>query len=364
MNDAHLVEACLEGDYRAYAALVNRYRYPVFGLCLSYVKDFDAAEDAAQEALVGAYLKLESLSEPQHFGPWLRKIAANHCRMWLRRQRRQVALDEERQQLVDPAPSPAAQVLAHEHRHQTLAAVARLSRPQQQAIVLFYLEDLSLKQVATFLDVSVATVEQRLYRARLRLKEEMLNMVKENLNQHQLPEDFTREVIEEALARGEELLEERSWSQARREFARIAAALPEHPQAHRGLALAFDGEVREALNQEAHFADRQLLDDAFAALHKAYELGAYDEKIVRSIGRLYSDYGRHEEGGEFLEKAASRLDDWRRSVLLYKMAIAVYYHAHYTDRGNNMEACVRCHRRARKLVPTDVAALRFGSRPA
>ena len=88
MNDAQLVEACLEGDHRAYAVLVDRDRYPVFGLCLSYVKDFDAAEDAAQEALIAAYLKLESLPEPQKFGPWLRTIAANQCRMWLRRQRR------------------------------------------------------------------------------------------------------------------------------------------------------------------------------------------------------------------------------------------------------------------------------------
>ena len=72
MNDAQLVEACLEGDHRAYAVLVDRYRYPVFGLCLSYIKDFDAAEDAAQEALIAAYLKLESLPEPQKFGPWLR----------------------------------------------------------------------------------------------------------------------------------------------------------------------------------------------------------------------------------------------------------------------------------------------------
>jgi RNA polymerase sigma-70 factor (ECF subfamily) len=109
VNDAQLVKACLEGDYRAYTALVDRYRYPVFGLCLSYVRDFDAAQDAAQEALVGAYLKLESLPEPQHFGPWLRKIAANHCRMWLRHTRRQVALDEQHT-LVDPTPSPVAQL--------------------------------------------------------------------------------------------------------------------------------------------------------------------------------------------------------------------------------------------------------------
>ena len=160
MNDAQLVEACLEGDHRAYAVLVNRYRYPVFGLCLSYVKDFDAAEDAAQEALIAAYLKLESLPEPQKFGPWLRTIAANQCRMWLRRQRRQVAFDEE-MAVVDPAPSPAEQVLVRERRQRVLAAVSRLSRPQQQAVVLFYLEGLSLKRIAAFLDVAVPTIEQR-----------------------------------------------------------------------------------------------------------------------------------------------------------------------------------------------------------
>ena len=358
VNDAHLVEACLEGDYRAYAALVDRYRYPVFGLCLSYVKDFDAAEDAAQEALINAYLKLESLPEPQSFGPWLRTIAANYCRMWLRRQRRQVCFDEERAP-ADPALSPAAQVLVRERRQQVLAAVARLSRVQQQAVVLFYLEDLSLAQIAAFLEVSVATVEQRLYRARRRLKEEMLNMVEENLQDHHLPADFTREIMAEALSRGEQLLTERSWSQARKAFNRVAAAVPDHREAHRGLALAFDGETREALKSEnGHFADDRLLDDTFAALHKAYELGADDEMIIRSIGRLYSHWGRHREGGEFLEAAASRIDDWQQSVPLYGMAIAVYYHAHYTDRGDNMEACVRCHRRRRELVPADWPARR------
>ena len=352
MNDAQLVEACLEGDHRAYTVLVNRYRYPVFGLCLSYVKDFDAAEDAAQEALVAAYLKLESLPEPQKFGPWLRTIAANQCRMWFRRQRRQVAFDEE-MAVVDPAPSAAEQVLVRERRQRVLAAVSRLSRLQQQAVVLFYLEGLSLKRIAAFLNVAVPTVEQRLYRARRHLKEEMTTMVKENLQEHRLPEDFTREVVQEALARGRHLLQERQWPEARKAFNRIAAAVPDHLEAHRGLALAFDGETREALRQDAHFSDGHLLDNTFTALHKVCELGSDDPEIARALGRLYSHYGRHEEGGQCLERAADRLDDWRRSVPLYRMAISVYYHAHYTGRGDHMEACVRCHRRARQLVPTD-----------
>ena len=57
-EDRHLVGACLRGDTRAFGALVERYRYAVYGLCLGYTRDFDAAEEAAQEALVTSFLKL------------------------------------------------------------------------------------------------------------------------------------------------------------------------------------------------------------------------------------------------------------------------------------------------------------------
>ncbi len=53
-DDRQLVEACLAGEVQAFAALVDRYRYPVYGICLGYTKDFDAAEDAAQEAFIAS----------------------------------------------------------------------------------------------------------------------------------------------------------------------------------------------------------------------------------------------------------------------------------------------------------------------
>lgn len=53
MNDEYLVEMCLEGDVRAFAALA--YRYPVYDIYLSYTRDFDAAEDAAKKALISAH---------------------------------------------------------------------------------------------------------------------------------------------------------------------------------------------------------------------------------------------------------------------------------------------------------------------
>lgn len=80
-SDRDLVEASLSGDIRAFTGLVERYRYAVFGLCLNHTRDFDAAEDAAQEALVKAFLKLRNLDNADRFAPWLKQIAVNECRM-------------------------------------------------------------------------------------------------------------------------------------------------------------------------------------------------------------------------------------------------------------------------------------------
>ena len=131
IDDGRLVAACLEGDARAFTLLVDRYRYPVYGLCLSYTGDFDAAEDAAQEALIAAHTGLRKLPEPRRFGPWLRRIAANQCLTYLRRQRRRVALSEElEEKLVDPARNPEERVVDREERRQVLEAIGRLSRQQ------------------------------------------------------------------------------------------------------------------------------------------------------------------------------------------------------------------------------------------
>jgi hypothetical protein len=77
--DRNLVEASLHGDVRAFSTLVERYRYAVFGLCLNYTRDFDAAEDTAQEAFVKAFLKLPELADPERFAPWSDKLRSTNA---------------------------------------------------------------------------------------------------------------------------------------------------------------------------------------------------------------------------------------------------------------------------------------------
>jgi len=354
IDDRQLVEACLQGRIEAFTCLVDRYRYPVFGICLAYTKDFDAAEDAAQEAFVASYLKLRNLPDPDHFGPWLKRIAINQCKMWNRQQRRRVPLEEvDEKDLPVSTASPEDQIMSQETRQQVLSAIGQLNETQRQVVTLFYLEEIPLKQIAAFLDLPLQTVNQRLYRARLRLKEEMLKMVKKTLGTHKLPDGFTEQVMRAALERGRKALQEENWTSAQQEFGQIVDVLPDHMDARRGLALALSGEVREELREEGLYENEEVLQKTFNALRKAYELGADDDEIVRSRSRLYSYYGRYREGGQFLEQAAGKRSDWKESIPLLKSAIALYYHAYYKDGQADMEACVRCHRRIIEWVPED-----------
>ena len=134
-RDRDLVENSLRGDLTAFTALVNRYRYAVFGLCLGHTHNADIAEDMAQEAFIKAFLKLRDLADPDRFAPWLRRMAVNECRMWRRRQPDQVPLSEaEMEAVAGQVPSPEEELVSREVRQTVLAALGQLSQPQQQVV--------------------------------------------------------------------------------------------------------------------------------------------------------------------------------------------------------------------------------------
>ena len=148
-TDQSLVEASLRGDVQAFSALVERYRYAVFGICLNYTRDFDAAEEDAQEALIKAFLKLRNLAEPERFAPWLRQIAVNECHMW-RRQRTERLSEATEEELEASSGSPEDALVAKETKREALVALGGLSPVHQQVLTLFYLEGICRAIVICF----------------------------------------------------------------------------------------------------------------------------------------------------------------------------------------------------------------------
>ena len=166
----HLVRQAQRGDARAFSALIARYERSVLAVAYSAVGDSDRAADAAQEAFLKAWQKLEMLKEPQCFGNWLLGIARNVALDAGRKLRRQPA-----EPLVDQdVPTKADPLAAMHQREQSdriAAALQQLDELSRSAVVLRYYENLSSREIGQLLSLSPAAVDMRLMRARQQLKE-------------------------------------------------------------------------------------------------------------------------------------------------------------------------------------------------
>ena len=158
--------------------LIHHYRGPLVGLVASWGAPWADAAEIAQDSFADAYLNRQSCrgdwTQPDVFGRWLRGVARNHYRNWARGRRRrervvkfQSAVVEQAVASPDPEPSEQLQRLRQ--------AIDRLSAKQRQVVLMHYLEETSVHEVAILLSVSAKTVEGRLYQARRSLRQMLDN---------------------------------------------------------------------------------------------------------------------------------------------------------------------------------------------
>jgi RNA polymerase sigma-70 factor (ECF subfamily) len=178
--EATWTRAAARGDRQAFARLVDQHKRAVFGLCLRLLRHPEDARDAAQEAFARAFASLASYDPSQPFGPWLLRIARNHCLDLLRRrvpEGRETSLDAEpeegaRTELADPEAARGDDVIERRELAGALErAVGALPANYREVVHLFHVEHLSYKEIATTLDVPIGTVMTWLHRARARLKD-------------------------------------------------------------------------------------------------------------------------------------------------------------------------------------------------
>lgn len=167
--DAALVAAARTGDRSAFALLVDRHRAGLLAACGRLLRDDALAEDAAQEAVVTAYVELGRLRQPERFGAWLVGIGLNVGRRWLRARLREAApaadgTAVESAAAIAPGPDEVAEARALADR--VRRAVMALPAGQRAAVMGFYLVGLPQREVAALLGTSVGAVKTRLHKAR------------------------------------------------------------------------------------------------------------------------------------------------------------------------------------------------------
>lgn len=184
----------------AYGRLVDRFRDMACGYAYSMLGDFHLAEDAAQDAFITAFGKLEQLHQPEAFPGWFRRIVFSACGRIRRREIPAAGIDAAADVAAATA-NPADIVQDNEMMNEVLQAIRQLPDEQREATMLFYINGYSQRDISDFLEVPVHTVKNRLHASRTRLKERMLTMVKDTLHTNAPDERFNLAVIDELLAR-------------------------------------------------------------------------------------------------------------------------------------------------------------------
>jgi RNA polymerase sigma-70 factor (ECF subfamily) len=167
--DELLVMQCQDGDPDSMIALVNRWQLRMLRHALRLTGEHEAAMDVVQDAWLAIVRGIHRLDDPASFAPWAYRIVTNKCADWTRKRRLQ------RTYLVPLSVEPTAKVSLLENFRDDVdilrEVVKQLTHEQQAILSLYYVEELSIRDIAKALSLPEGTVKSRLYYARNNLKE-------------------------------------------------------------------------------------------------------------------------------------------------------------------------------------------------
>jgi RNA polymerase sigma-70 factor (ECF subfamily) len=133
----------------------------------------DEAADVMQESLVRAFRFLDRCTDPANFKAWLFRIVVNQCKTHLARRSRRRVLPIEAGSSVEAPDNPAGEAELADVQRRVRDALLQLPADQREALLLKYVEGLSLPEMAGLLSVSVPALKMRLLRGRSGLKEKL-----------------------------------------------------------------------------------------------------------------------------------------------------------------------------------------------
>ncbi len=168
------MEEARAGDKQAFSRLVEAYQRPVYNLTYRMLGTPEEAEDAAQEAFLRAYSRLEQYNPKHKFSTWLFSIANNHCIDRLRKRRKTfVSIDDNPvlQNLTNDKQPPEEDLLDAEQASELQALLTQLEPEYRTPLILRYWEEYSYDEIATAMDLTVSAVKSRLFRARKQMAE-------------------------------------------------------------------------------------------------------------------------------------------------------------------------------------------------
>lgn len=182
-DDDILVTKVRKGDQDSFAELVHKYSNLVGSIAYNIIGDVQIAHDISQETFLKVFRNIESLDDTRKFKGWLCSIVRTTCVDWMRKEKiKALSIDKLTEDGKDPEGRFVSGIIrettteAEELREKILCTINALPKIYQEIILLRHLRKMSYREIGSFLNLPMATIESRLYRARLMLKDKLMDL--------------------------------------------------------------------------------------------------------------------------------------------------------------------------------------------
>ena len=169
ISDQELVQAVLNGNTDCYAAIVERYQQLVANLCYKLAGNKIDVEEVVQTVFVELYLSLPRFRFQAKLSTYIYRIALNIITKTLNKVNRYEQWNDKLDDVLR-SPSIYDEVVKDESTQELHRAIDKLKYEQRVALTLHYFDDMSYKEVAEIMEISLSKVETLIFRAKKNLK--------------------------------------------------------------------------------------------------------------------------------------------------------------------------------------------------
>ena len=206
-DNVQLIRRILSGDEDAFTTLIQKHQKSVHALVWRKIGDFHIAEEITQDTFIQVYKRLATLEDPHRFEGWLYVIANRLCINWIQRDKAKLnrlnmqSLEAISEQEIEESSyrhhvSDQRKTEDAEYRYEIAKKIlATLPESERTVATLYYLGEMTVKEIGKFLGVSVNTIKSRLRRARERLQADKEHLISETLSGVQLSTNITENVL-------------------------------------------------------------------------------------------------------------------------------------------------------------------------
>lgn len=167
------MQAARRGDADAWDALLQTHQLPLYVFVVKMIHNETTALDLVQETFIAATKHLRSLKNDKRFGSWLFSIARQKCAGHWRRHRDTDPLPEGDTLEAAEDPLPGEWLIAAEPEARLHEQIEQLPEPHREVIILFFLEDFSIEEIADITQSKPGTVKSRLHYAKKTLRQQL-----------------------------------------------------------------------------------------------------------------------------------------------------------------------------------------------